>query len=354
MQKTANEELPTISPDAVHLKSKSCTKRCVAVTLGLCATAALTTMLAVHLLPTNQLSDIPLSRMEVSVGSWWLYSAEGDKWEGERLIRLVVAEVTDDNYIIGVTSEEEAVSHGILGHIPWLGRVARADASAYENGDRQEVSPLGLKTGTPLAFSLFSVNWRGNVSAVEDDSSASVVAVSEHDDQLKYTYSKVRGAGILPFELTYSAHGSHLGQGERLKLKLRLISQGSGYQGEAWFARARDLLAKRWQWTSDAVEVAHFQPGEHPQHGAWDMLGLWCRTQHGDSAVDFEVRAVDGGDVALKQVWGKGVRPRPAPHLLLPPFAANYSIKVEHSGSSGTAEVYAAGLLMKRWEVLPQ
>ena len=63
------------------------------------------------------------------VGDWWLYTFVTPEF-GEDSARLVVADEdpVEEQWMLGISSEREAMRHAVVNHNPFLGRVKRSVA----------------------------------------------------------------------------------------------------------------------------------------------------------------------------------------------------------------------------------
>ena len=62
----------------------------------------------------------------LSVGDHWTYSMRGTEWDGESLLRLVLAEETPAHYVLAAASLADATVHAVMNYMPFLGRLTRS------------------------------------------------------------------------------------------------------------------------------------------------------------------------------------------------------------------------------------
>ncbi|MEC8266902.1 MAG: hypothetical protein VXZ95_05355, partial [Candidatus Thermoplasmatota archaeon] len=95
------------------------------------------------------------------VGDWWLYTFVTPEF-GEDSARLVVADEdpVDGQWMLGISSEREAMRHAVVNHNPFLGRVTMDALSVYENGEAQRVFSFPFERDDTWSFTLFAQDQR--------------------------------------------------------------------------------------------------------------------------------------------------------------------------------------------------
>lgn len=263
----------------------------------------------------------------------------GTEWDGESLLRLVLAEETPAHYVLAAASLADATVHAVMNYMPFLGRLTRTELAVFENGQAQYLSGLPYALGTALQFTLFSTRWNGSVTAAGADT-ATVIAHSATNGRLEYTHDRWDG---MVSSLTW-----HEVSTMPPKLRLTLVARGAGYEGPSWFGRARDIFDGTWVGPGDPVN-ASFMTGSHPRYGAWDALAVWTSAQleSGTASVALTTNA----GVSLQRTWGTGVRDASVSATLLhAPLAAGYSVGILRAGE-GDVSLRVAGIRLHRYNV---
>ena len=108
----------------------------------------------------------PIAGTGWSLGKWWLYSFETPEY-GEDTARIIVSEALDEeqNWMLGIGSENEAQRHAVTNHNPFLGRITMDQLMVYENGIQQPVFPESWTEGLEWEFTLFGEDWTARIES---------------------------------------------------------------------------------------------------------------------------------------------------------------------------------------------
>jgi hypothetical protein len=284
----------------------------------------------------------------LTLGDWWVYAMRGDDWEGERLLRLVLADITSYDFMLASASLDEAAVHAVLNYVPFIGRITRGELAIFEEGAEQHISALPRALHDDFVFRLYGAPWNGTVSA-SSTVAASVAATSTSGGALEYTHE--RRDGML------SSLAWRAAPAAPPKLTLRLVSRGSGFQGTAYFLRARDLFDGRWSTDPVAPADATFATGVHPKHGEWDALAVWATADLTSGKASVSVASGtthDGTNVAVERTWGpRAVDANLATTIVHGPLASDYAVRVKRDGAEGDVALRVSGVKIYQYAVPP-
>ncbi len=220
--------------------------------------------------------DDSVGRPTWEVGRYWLYTFNGPDFD-EVITRIVVSgEDSDNNYLLGAANEDDAQLHAVLNLDPMLGRVTKDGMAVYENGEEQFVFQFPLKKGKEWQFDFMGHDgWEARVTDRFEDSkfgSKSVVfkIQAENPDgyHLDYYYDS-KAKWIRWLELSDPLNAP--------LVTMTLSSFGTGFTGDTYFYRARDLFDSDYHSTSgspvvDVDDSFLVDEDGHPRYGSWDVL----------------------------------------------------------------------------------
>jgi len=207
-------------------------------------------------------------------GRYWIYTFTGPDFE-EVITRIVVSgEDPDGNYLLGAASEPDAQLHAVLNLDPVLGRVTTDGFAVYENGETQYIFQFPLRKGKEWQFDFLGYDgWEARVTDMDEDSRygtrTTVVKIhAENPDgyNLDYHYDS-KAKWIRWLELSDPIDAP--------MVTMTLSSFGTGYTGDTYFYRARDVFDTEYHSTSSSPVVDIFDTfidSGHPKYGAWDVL----------------------------------------------------------------------------------
>lgn len=275
-----------------------------------------------------------------AVGDWWLYTFVTPEF-GEDSARLVVAEGLDDDavWLLGISSEREALRHAVLNHNPFLGRVTMDALSVYENGEPQPVFAFPMSSGDAWSFTLLGQEWSASVAS-SSTTSARVVAFSEDGHALDYVFDG--NAGFLR-SLTWVDD-----DGEE-RLRMGLMDAGGGYEGDVHFLRATDLYAEVFQ-NSDVEVRDTFLDSGHPSGVGFDVLVWYIDASIAGGGSGSLVLKDHTSGTALSRAWGSGSTERGAVGSI-PSASGEYQLISHVQGGGSSVELRVAGAIVQQWSL---
>jgi len=277
---------------------------------------------------------------EWEVGDQWLYTFITPQF-GEDSARLVVAEIDDEEgvYQVGISSEREAQRHAVINHNPFLGRMTLDGLSVYENGEPQSVFSFPWTVGDTWTFTLFGQDWTATTDSI-NNGNARVSATSAEGHEISYTFS-----GNNEFMDSFVWRD---GDGVR-QLRMDLNAARSGYSGDVFFYRARDLLDNRYEDSDQEVYDTFLDEG-HPSEGDWNTL-VWYLdveiSQGGSGSLTMKDHA---GASPLTRAWGSGATEKGAIGTI-PSNTGEYSLTATVRGPDSFIHLRVAGALVFQWEL---
>ncbi|MDA0715283.1 MAG: hypothetical protein O3A74_01805 [archaeon] len=285
---------------------------------------------------TTEDGDLLLPSWEV--GDSWVFTFTTPQF-GQDTARLVVAEEDDGegNYIVGISSEREAQRHAVINHNPFLGRINQQTLGVYEQGEVQSVFSFPWEYDTTWSFSLFGEDWTSEVVSIYDKE-IRVEATSSSGHVLKYTFSST-----IQFLTTFEWVND---EGES-QLKMVVSEVKSGYNGDIFFYRARDLLDSTYDSNDQDVYDSFFDSG-HPDGSEWDVL-VWY--------IDARISNGGQGSLAMKdrtgaspllRAWGSGATEQGAIGTI-PSITGEYTLTVQLRGAESNLHLRVAGALSFHW-----
>jgi hypothetical protein len=285
---------------------------------------------------TTEEDDLLLPSWEV--GDSWVFTFITPQF-GQDTARLVVAEEDDGegNYIVGISSEREAQRHAVINHNPFLGRIDQQTLGVYEQGEVQSVFSFPWEYDTTWSFSLFGEDWTAEVVSIYDKE-IRVEATSSSGHELKYTFSST-----IEFLTTFEWVND---EGES-QLNMVVSEVKSGYSGDIFFYRARDLLDSTYESNDQDVYDSFFDSG-HPDGSEWDVL-VWY--------IDARISNGGQGSLAMKdrtgaspllRAWGSGATEQGAIGTI-PSITGEYTLTVQLRGAQSNLHLRVAGALSFQW-----
>ncbi len=280
----------------------------------------------------------PMGVPEWSVGDWWLYTFVTPEF-GEDSARLVVAEdlAEEGLWMLGISSEREALRHAVLNHNPFLGRVTVEALSVFENGEAQPVFRFPLVQGESWTFTLLGQSWTASVRSTTA-STASVDCSSEDGHQLSYTMDS--DAGFLR-ALTWTDEDGIA------RLSMTLVDAGSSYEGEVHFLRATDLYAEVFE-ASDVEVRDTFLDAGHPSGAGFDRLVWYLDVEIANGGSGSLLLKDHTSTTALNRAWGGGSEERGAVGSI-PSLSGEYQLTAHVQGGSSSVELRVAGAISQAW-----
>ena len=271
---------------------------------------------------------------EWEVGDQWLYTFITPQF-GEDSARLVVAEIDESEglYQLGISSEREAQRHAVINHNPFLGRVTIDGLSVYENGEPQSVFSFPWTVGDTWSFTLLGQEWTATTDSITNGN-ARVTAVSAEGHELRYTFSGSKG---------FMESFVWIDADDVRQLRMDLNVARSGYSGDVYFYRARDLLDSLYEENDQEIYDTFVDEG-HPNDGDWDTL-VWY--------LDVEIASTGGssGSLSMKdhagaspltRAWGSGATEKGAIGTI-PSNTGEYSLTVTVRGPDSFVHLRVAG-----------
>lgn len=271
---------------------------------------------------------------EWEVGDQWLYTFITPQF-GEDSARLVVAEIDESEglYQLGISSEREAQRHAVINHNPFLGRVTIDGLSVYENGEPQSVFSFPWTIGDTWSFTLLGQEWTATTDSITNGN-ARVTAVSAEGHELRYTFSGSKG---------FMESFVWIDADDVRQLRMDLNVARSGYSGDVYFYRARDLLDSLYEENDQEIYDTFVDEG-HPNDGDWDTL-VWY--------LDVEIASTGGssGSLSMKdhagaspltRAWGSGATEKGAIGTI-PSNTGEYSLTVTVRGPDSFVHLRVAG-----------
>jgi hypothetical protein len=275
-----------------------------------------------------------------SVGDWWLYTFVTPEF-GEDSARLVVAERNEDEgvWMLGISSEREALRHAVLNHNPFLGRITMDAIGVYENGQAQQVFLFPMKAGDAWSFTLLGQDWSASVSRASS-ASAQVVALSSEGHTLEYEIDE--SAGFIRSLSWVDDSGVE-------RLRMALMDAGSNHEGEVHFLRATDLYAEVYE-NSDIELRDSFLDSGHPSGAGFDLLVWYLDVSIAGGGSGSLVLKDHTSGTALSRAWGGGSSERGAVGSI-PSVSGEYQLTAYVQGGSSSVELRVAGAIVQQWNL---
>jgi hypothetical protein len=277
-----------------------------------------------------------LALPEWQVGDQWLYTFITPEF-GEDSARLVVAEIDDGLFMLGISSESEAQRHAVVNHNPFLGRVTMDGLSVYENGDPQPVFNFPWSVGSTWDFRLLGQDWSAQTDNIYNGE-VTVSAISSDGHTLEYVFSGRQG--FLKSFIWTNNEGI-----ENLRMELNL--KDTGYSGDVFFYRAGDLHDSLYEENDQEVYDTFLDEG-YSSREAWDTL-VWY--------LDVEISQGGSGSLSLKdhqgaspltRAWGSGATEKGS-FGTIPSNSGEHSITVTVRGPDSFIHLKVAGALVREW-----
>ncbi|MDA8551277.1 hypothetical protein N9K65_04685 [Candidatus Poseidoniales archaeon] len=271
---------------------------------------------------------------EWELGDQWLYTFITPQF-GEDSARLVVAEIDEGEglYQLGISSEREAQRHAVINHNPFLGRVTMDGLSVYENGEPQPVFSFPWTVGDTWTFTLLGQEWTATTDSITNGN-ARVTAVSAEGHELRYTFSGSKG-----FMETFVWTDAE----DVRQLRMDLNLARSGYTGDVYFYRARDLLDSLYEENDQEVYDTFLDEG-HPNDGDWDTLVWYLDVEiaSGGPASGSLTMKDHAGASPLTRAWGSGATEKGAIGTI-PSNSGEYSLTITVRGPESFIHLRVAG-----------
>ena len=271
---------------------------------------------------------------EWEVGDQWLYTFITPQF-GEDSARLVVAEIDEGEglYQLGISSEREAQRHAVINHNPFLGRVTMDGLSVYENGEPQQVFSFPWTVGDSWSFTLLGQEWTATTNSITNGN-ARVTAVSSEGHELSYTFSG--GKSFMENFVWIDDEGVR-------QLRMDLNVARSGYSGDVFFYRARDLLDSLYEENAQEIYDTFIDEG-HPNDGDWDTLVWYLDVEIASAgAASGSLSMKDhAGASPLARAWGAGATETGAIGTS-PSNSGEYSLTVTVRGPDSFIHLRVAG-----------
>ena len=287
---------------------------------------------------TTEKEDLELP--EWDVGDSWVYTFTTPQF-GQDTARLVVVEADDGegNYVVGISSEREAQRHAVINHNPFLGRMNQQSLGVYEQGEVQQVFSFPWEKEASWSFNLFGQSWTSEVKSMYNKE-IDVEATSAEGHKITYTFD-TNIEFLSTFEWTNDEGVS--------QLSMVVGEVKSGYSGDVFFYRARDLLDSTYESSDQEIYDSFFDSG-HPDGSEWNVL-VWY--------IDAEIANGGQGNLAMKdrtgaspllRTWGSGATEKGAIGTI-PSNTGEYTLTVQLSGSDSNLHLRVAGALSFQWSL---
>jgi len=287
---------------------------------------------------TTEKEDLELPEWEV--GDSWVYTFTTPQF-GQDTARLVVVEADDGegNYVVGISSEREAQRHAVINHNPFLGRMNQQSLGVYEQGEVQQVFSFPWEKEASWSFNLFGQSWTSEVKSMYNKE-IDVEATSAEGHKITYTFD-TNIEFLSTFEWTNDEGVS--------QLSMVVGEVKSGYSGDVFFYRARDLLDSTYESSDQEIYDSFFDSG-HPDGSEWNVL-VWY--------IDAEIANGGQGNLAMKdrtgaspllRTWGSGATEKGAIGTI-PSNTGEYTLTVQLSGSDSNLHLRVAGALSFQWSL---
>ena len=271
---------------------------------------------------------------EWEVGDQWLYTFITPQF-GEDSARLVVAEIDESEglYQLGISSEREAQRHAVINHNPFLGRVTIDGLSVYENGEPQSVFSFPWTVGDTWSFTLLGQEWTATTDSISNGN-ARVTAVSAEGHELRYTFSGSKG---------FMESFVWIDADDVRQLRMDLNVARSGYSGDVYFYRARDLLDSLYEENDQEIYDTFVDEG-HPNDGDWDTLVWYLDVEIASTGVSSGSLSMKdhAGASPLTRAWGSGATEKGAIGTI-PSNTGEYSLTVTVRGPDSFVHLRVAG-----------
>jgi len=287
---------------------------------------------------TTEKEDLELP--EWDLGDSWVYTFTTPQF-GQDTARLVVVEADDGegNYVVGISSEREAQRHAVINHNPFLGRMNQQSLGVYEQGEVQQVFSFPWQKDASWSFNLFGQSWTSEVKSMYNKE-IDVEATSAEGHKITYTFD-TNIEFLSTFEWTNDEGVS--------QLSMVVGEVKSGYSGDVFFYRARDLLDSTYESSDQEIYDSFFDSG-HPDGSEWNVL-VWY--------IDAEIANGGQGNLAMKdrtgaspllRTWGSGATEKGAIGTI-PSNTGEYTLTVQLSGSDSNLHLRVAGALSFQWSL---
>ena len=283
-------------------------------------------------------------------GKFWIYVFSTPD-EMDIATRMVVAPDDGTNHLVGAADPNDARLHGVLNYNPLLGRIRMEDFGVYEKGVPQPLFTFPMKKGTTWNFSFLDVDgWEAKVESIKKadiPASGKTIIVGIH--------AEAPGGEVMDYSFDTSAGWVHLmrardSQGNPM-VNMTLVSHGSGYSGEVYFIRGRDLYDEDYSSTpaSPLVDVYDtFLDEGHPKYGDFDRLIIYLNVRTKENS---------GGSLTLRDhestaAYHFVITPeRNGNHIDdIPDESGNWTLVVNLDGNS-YLRIRVAGGIWDTWEV---
>ena len=273
-----------------------------------------------------------------TVGDEWLYSFSTPQF-GEDSARLVVAEVDEENgvYQLGISSEREAQRHAVINHNPFIGRVTMDGLSVYEEGEPQGVFHFPWRVQDSWSFTLFGQDWSAVTTSIYDGV-VTVDANSAEGHKLTYEFNGRNG---------FLSSFIWSDEEEIEQLRMVLTQSKTGYKGDVYFYRARDLVDNLYLGQENDVYDTFLDDG-HPNGQEWDVLVWYLNVEiDGGGTGSLTLKDHEGGS-PLTRFWGAGATERGAIGTI-PSLSGEYSLTVTLQGQDSMVHLKIAGAIKTQW-----
>ncbi|MGQ0534692.1 MAG: hypothetical protein ACT4PT_01310 [Methanobacteriota archaeon] len=180
-------------------------------------------------------------RPTFAVGDWWEYEARAEGFPTHEVKHVVYKDEADLVWL-GTDDRDYALLHAVFSVSPVLGRISKETLSPYQGGEPVEMYRFPLedeKTWTGPFFGrdmTFTVAYREKISTPKGELPGfTVVAIAP--DRFTVTYDYVEAIRWFTVFSVFDEKGFEL-------FDVRLKGLGTGYHGDAYFLRGRDLYQR--------------------------------------------------------------------------------------------------------------
>ena len=210
--------------------------------------------------------------------------------------------------------------------------------SVYENGEAQSVFNFPWERNAEWTFTLFAQQWDAEVVNIYNGV-VDVLAYSSEGHTLQYEFS---GRNQFIQSLTWrDAEGLE-------HLRMTLAQTKSGYEGDAFFYRAGDLLDNLYENSDSDIYDSFFDSG-HPSGEGWDTLVWYLDVEMADQGGQGSLAMKDRAGLSpLTRAWGSGATEKGAIGTI-PSNSGEYTLTVTCRGQGSFIHLRVAGALVNQW-----
>ncbi|MCI0497132.1 MAG: hypothetical protein L0Z54_02425 [Thermoplasmata archaeon] len=240
--------------------------------------------------------DISIGMPTWVEGQYWDYAFHSDDVDIDSA-RMVMAGIEGENYVVGTSRIDDARRHAVLNINPLLGRARFADLAVYENGEPELFLSFPLEEGKTWSFAFLGVEqWDARVEKIREEQSLG------KDARVAYIHAEGSDGTTLDYQYDSAAGWIRFlekADGTDVLLRMVLIEHGTGWTGNAYFVRGRDLMDETYE-SSAGNPVADvfdtYVDSGHPKYGDFSYLVYFSNYDAGgDGEIYWILRDHTGG-----------------------------------------------------------